>query len=120
MARDFHFHCDILFLLIVLLLGTLVYPGIEAEDHGEKSWDVCKNSSDFGTKCGDYIVKWFYNDTAEACDRFWYGGCDGNDNRFDSQEECLEHCKPDSKGTGRYPCIYHTPPIFLLVIVFQI
>ena len=107
MARDFRFYSDILFPLKVLILGLILCPGINADNHGgesyaEKSWDVCKNSSDFGTKCGEYMVKWFFNETADACDRFWYGGCDGNDNRFDTEAECLDHCKPDTKGTGRF------------------
>ena len=114
MARDFRFHCDILFPLIVLFLGLILCPEIDADNHGgekyvEKSWDVCKNSSDFGRKCADYSIKWFYNETADSCDRFWYGGCDGNDNRFDTEVECLEHCKPDDKGTGRFIYIYSGP-----------
>jgi hypothetical protein len=35
---------------------------------------------------GGYQLSWFY-DTAEArCSQFWYGGMDGNANRFHSKE----------------------------------
>ncbi|XP_078313590.1 uncharacterized protein LOC111130469 isoform X3 [Crassostrea virginica] len=63
---------------------------------------VCQMKNDRGT-CTDYVVKWFYNTTAGRCDRFWYGGCDGNDNRFDDQEACSRRCSQTGPDTGTTP-----------------
>uniref|UniRef100_A0A8B9K610 BPTI/Kunitz inhibitor domain-containing protein n=1 Tax=Astyanax mexicanus TaxID=7994 RepID=A0A8B9K610_ASTMX len=41
---------------------------------------------------GTYLLKWFYDTQQNECARFWYGGCKGNGNRFDSQEECEDRC----------------------------
>lgn len=27
-----------------------------------------------------------------GCSRFWYGGCDGNANRYKTKEECEQIC----------------------------
>lgn len=42
--------------------------------------------------CSDYEIKWFYNTTYGGCGQFWYGGCDGNTNRFSSKELCINTC----------------------------
>ena len=107
MALDFRYQCCILSPLLLITLGSIFYPGIGAE----KSWDACMNSSDIGTKCGNYSIKWYYEEKEQTCQMFWYGGCDGNDNRFDSQDECMDHCKPDTKGRGRFFSHYTPPPL---------
>lgn len=38
--------------------------------------------------------KYFFNSETKKCEQFTYGGCGGNDNRFDTQEECEKHCGP--------------------------
>lgn len=44
-------------------------------------------------------MKWFFDMEYGGCSRFWYGGCEGNDNRFSSQEECKEKCvEPPGRG----------------------
>ncbi|XP_062596568.1 papilin-like [Saccostrea cucullata] len=63
---------------------------------------VCRMKNDHGT-CTDYVVKWFYNSTASRCDRFWYGGCGGNDNRFDDEESCSRRCGQTGPDTGSKP-----------------
>ena len=47
--------------------------------------------------CEAYNSSYFYNATSGQCERFVYGGCGGNENRFSSGLECLRACDPDSK-----------------------
>ncbi|XP_067847556.1 papilin-like [Heptranchias perlo] len=46
--------------------------------------------------CTDWTVRWFFIPSAGVCNRFWYGGCHGNKNNFDTEEECLSRCKRSS------------------------
>ncbi|XP_059364620.1 collagen alpha-6(VI) chain-like [Carassius carassius] len=54
--------------------------------------NLCHLNSDRGTVCGGYVQRWYYNEAVGACLSFWYGGCDGNSNRFNSEKECLQTC----------------------------
>ncbi|CAM9577648.1 unnamed protein product [Lampetra planeri] len=42
--------------------------------------------------CADYTALWYWVPANGACNRFWYSGCDGNANRFDSEEACVRAC----------------------------
>ncbi|XP_049439428.1 collagen, type XXVIII, alpha 1b isoform X2 [Epinephelus fuscoguttatus] len=42
--------------------------------------------------CRDYVVKWYYDATANSCAQFWFGGCLGNSNQFDSERSCRKTC----------------------------
>lgn len=53
--------------------------------------DLCLLEKDTGP-CGTYALKWFYDQEQNQCVRFWYGGCGGNLNRFDSQKDCEDRC----------------------------
>ena len=80
--------------------------------------EVCALDKDRGS-CRNFTVKWFFDMEYGGCSRFWWGGCDGNDNRFPSQDDCKAHCVepegiracslPRVSGPceGNYPSWYH-------------
>ncbi|XP_074037235.1 inter-alpha-trypsin inhibitor heavy chain H4 isoform X3 [Leptinotarsa decemlineata] len=49
--------------------------------------DACKLPISLGS-CTNYTLQWFYSQRMNKCIQYEYGGCYGNDNRFDTNEEC--------------------------------
>lgn len=43
--------------------------------------------------CRALIPRWSFDPSQGACIEFMYGGCGGNGNNFDSQDECERACK---------------------------
>ncbi|VDM00886.1 unnamed protein product [Schistocephalus solidus] len=53
--------------------------------------DVCRLPLDHGG-CTNFQTRWYYNSEKRTCERFDYGGCFGNANRFLSKRECDHAC----------------------------
>lgn len=53
--------------------------------------EVCGLPKERGS-CRNFTVKWYFDTHYGGCNRFWYGGCEGNGNRFSSQEQCELAC----------------------------
>ena len=70
-----------------------------------KASEACSLPKERGT-CRNYTVKWYFDMTYGGCTRFWYGGCEGNANRFQSQEECERTCV-ESEG----PAVCYLPKV---------
>ncbi|KFD45663.1 hypothetical protein M514_21128 [Trichuris suis] len=61
-------------------------PGEEQE-----SGDPCELPPETGP-CKASFSKYYYNKQTNRCETFIYGGCQGNANNFETQEECEQKC----------------------------
>ncbi|XP_034995200.2 collagen alpha-3(VI) chain isoform X8 [Zootoca vivipara] len=57
----------------------------------ETATDICQLKKEEGP-CRNFILKWYFDPNTKSCARFWYGGCSGNENRFDTQKDCEKLC----------------------------
>ncbi|KAM3958095.1 LOW QUALITY PROTEIN: proteoglycan-like sulfated glycoprotein papilin [Aphomia sociella] len=72
-------------------------------DVPESKQAACSLTTDRGS-CHNYTVYWYYDMEYGGCSRFWYGGCEGNGNRFATKEECEDVCvQPAPKDACKLP-----------------
>lgn len=54
------------------------------------------------------MPSYFYNQKTGACEAFWYGGCRGNGNRFETEVECQSRCVTNTAPSGEVTAIKAT------------
>lgn len=59
--------------------------------------DICSLPMAVGP-CLALIPRWWYNKKTQTCSQFTYGGCQGNNNSFQSESICQAICKKKCKS----------------------
>uniref|UniRef100_A0A224Y504 Pancreatic trypsin inhibitor n=1 Tax=Rhipicephalus zambeziensis TaxID=60191 RepID=A0A224Y504_9ACAR len=54
--------------------------------------------------CRAFIPRFYFNETLNECVRFVYGGCGGNENNFETQQECEKKCR-NNYNRKNDPCL---------------
>ncbi|XP_029923232.1 kunitz-type protease inhibitor 2 isoform X2 [Myripristis murdjan] len=82
-------------------------PEISADDFAER----CEVAPKVGP-CRASLMRWHYDSQTRTCRSFIYGGCQGNNNNYDSEESCMAACTvtvvPSSRrGPAKTPSPAH-------------
>merc|ERR1712018_953440 len=67
----------------------------------DESSDTCKLPLDKMSRCRARKLRYYFNSTSGQCDTFYYGGCDGNKNNFETYEDCENLCIDTTRSAGK-------------------
>ncbi|XP_061575964.1 kunitz-type protease inhibitor 2 [Cololabis saira] len=73
--------------------GVSVLPPSEKTSRGDDT-GICGLKPESGP-CRAAFTKFYYDSGSASCRPFLYGGCQGNDNKFNSEDECMNRCSGD-------------------------
>uniref|UniRef100_A0A8D0BUG5 Uncharacterized protein n=1 Tax=Salvator merianae TaxID=96440 RepID=A0A8D0BUG5_SALMN len=74
-----------------LIVGTLLLWAGLALVSGNHRPEICFLPADRGP-CKAYKSHFFYNPDSNQCEKFIYGGCQGNENNFETLQKCRDTC----------------------------
>ncbi|KAI1287368.1 Male accessory gland serine protease inhibitor [Halotydeus destructor] len=78
------------FLFIVLTVCLAVLSATASKP--KECYEAPFKNGNGNVACYAYFPSWSYVAETNKCQRFIYGGCGANGNRFDTKDECKETC----------------------------
>jgi hypothetical protein len=83
--------------------GATEASGSPYDTSGDDSRWICSLPADVGP-CDGVCTSYWYNLATGICERFGYGCCGGNANRFATLAACVSACAPEAPATQLMPC----------------
>ena len=68
------------------------YIGLNSLENEPIGDPICSKPAKVG-RCRASKPRFYFNVENQKCERFMYGGCDGNENNFKTFAECSKKCK---------------------------
>ncbi|XP_049527144.1 boophilin-H2 isoform X1 [Dermacentor silvarum] len=62
----------------------------------------CRQAPNSGF-CRAMQPMWWFNVKSGRCEQFFYGGCGGNENKYETKEQCEENCLAEKPLLRPYP-----------------
>lgn len=76
-------------------------PAEEPTARQQQDGSFCTQDAETGN-CRGMFPSWYYDAKTNSCERFIYGGCGGNDNRFETGDACVaaaeQFCSEQTQG----------------------
>ena len=63
----------------------------ELDEDDYEETDICHLPHERGS-CKSYTYRWGFDASSGKCIQFVYGGCNGNENNFETKEMCEQRC----------------------------
>lgn len=76
---------------VAVMVSSQIPPILVSELGVPASTDVCSLPKQPGP-CKAYFPRYYYSTEDKMCIQFIYGGCQGNENNFETIEECNDKC----------------------------
>ncbi|XP_067942912.1 carboxypeptidase inhibitor SmCI-like [Watersipora subatra] len=88
--------------------GEPVEEDESEEEEEEEVPPMCAMKADSGP-CRSYVQRYYYNEDTQNCERFTYGGCNGNTNNFRTKDNCENFCMNSSRPSNVGYCSAQLP-----------
>lgn len=72
------------------MIGVFIVPLLT--DRMTDRQKRCSQRQEAGL-CRETLVRFWYNPEQQKCEAFYYSGCGGNENNFQTLRECMKECQ---------------------------
>ncbi|XP_025975021.1 putative Kunitz-type serine protease inhibitor [Dromaius novaehollandiae] len=89
--------------------GVANKPGHPAEEANDSfSYEEFCMVPQVTGPCRASFSRWYYSPANRTCKQFIYGGCQGNKNNYQKEEQCMRRCSPEPGKTGSTGPDFHS------------